>query len=106
MLELTSPALVQRRAGRLDLQRRGYVHTLSAAVRGNGLDALLAFIRTRLQLEFSLPHEPLVIQFPLVEPDQIPRNSRGFFSLGQRTFSVALSEDWTFPVDPWEKRPP
>jgi hypothetical protein len=106
LLQVTSPALEQRKAERLDLQRRGYVHTLSAALRGNALDGLLAFIRTKLQLEFSLSHEPLTLAFPLVAPDRIPRNARGFVALGERSFSVTLADDWTFPVDPWEKRTP
>jgi hypothetical protein len=103
---LTSPQLERRKAERLALQRQGYVHTLSAAVRRNGFDAILAFIRSRLQLEFSLSHDPLSVEFPLTGPEEIPRNARGFVALGQRTFSITLSDDWSFPDDPWEKRHP
>jgi hypothetical protein len=103
---LSSPALEARKANRLDLQRRGYANTLAATIRGNGLDALLAFIRMKIQLEFSLPHEPLVLVFPIVQPEHIPRSAQGFFSFGQQSMSVTLSEDWTFPEDPWHKEPP
>jgi len=103
---LTSPQLEKRKAARLELQRRGYVNTLAGVISADGLDALLAFVRSRLQLEFSLPHEPIAMEFPLVGPDDIPRNARGFVSLGQGTFSITLADDWTFPVDPWEKRTP
>jgi hypothetical protein len=64
----STPKLDQRNAARLFLQRRGYVSVLEGVLRDDPIDAILCYIRMRLHLEFSLPHDVLVEYEPIVRP--------------------------------------
>ena len=64
----STPKLEQRNAARLFLQRRGYVSVLEGVLRDDPIDAILCYIRMRLHLEFSLPHDVLVEYEPIVRP--------------------------------------
>jgi hypothetical protein len=64
----STPKLEQRNAARLFLQRRGYVSVLEGVLRDDPVDAILCYIRMRLHLEFSLPHDVLVEYEPIVRP--------------------------------------
>lgn len=55
--------------------------------RGDGLGALLAYLRMKMQLEFSLDHTPICYETPLHS-------------------MIPLPQDWTFPADPWGPRNP
>jgi hypothetical protein len=99
----STPKLEQRNAARLFIQRRGYVSVLEGVLRDDPIDAILCYIRMRLHLEFSLPHDVLVEYEPIVRP---PKRSDGvpdFFTYGDQWLAVPLPEDWTFPDDPWRK---
>lgn len=81
---LRLPERDYRKFIRRDLQRRGYANVLSSLLDGDGLSALLSFVRTKLQLEYSLDHYPIFYRTPKGELLVIP-------------------EDWSFPADPWKK---
>lgn len=80
--ELATPEFRSRKAERRTLQRAGYTAVLHDLLALDAAGALLSFIRTRLQLEYSLPHNTIYF-----------RDVNGA--------SWALPEDWTFPADPW-----
>jgi hypothetical protein len=100
----STPKLEQRNAARLSLQRRGYVSVLEGVLRDDPVDAILCYIRMRLHLEFSLPHDMLVEYEPIVRPPKRHDGVPDFFTYGDQWFSVPLPEDWTFPEDPWRKQ--
>jgi hypothetical protein len=80
--EFATPEFRERKKIRREFQRAGYANMLHDILSLDGLGALLSFIRTRLQIEYSLPHN--TIYFPDVRGNLWP-----------------LPEDWTFPADPW-----
>lgn len=71
-----------RRKTRREFQRTGYTNILHDVLALDALSALLSFIRTRLQIEYALPHNTIYF-----------RTDTGALE--------ALPEDWTFPADPW-----
>lgn len=99
---MTSPALERRKADRRLLQKRGYAGVLAEVIRNDGPGALLAFARMRLQLEFSLPNDPLVAYYPVIAPDARRDSLPGFTTFGSQFYAVPLIEDRGFPRDPWE----
>lgn len=95
--------LDRRMAARRAVQRSGYCHTLAGVIRRNGLDALLSYIRMRLHLDFSLPHDQLYAYIPSqykVEP--VPGVPPIAGAANAMTV-VPLYEDKTFPPDPWKR---
>jgi hypothetical protein len=101
LLTLTSPELEARKYRRRQLQQQGYAEVLQALLEGDGVSALMSWLRTTLQLEYSLPHRPLYVY---VRPPETRRDT----SLAGRMMSssggyiqIPLREDRSFPVDPW-----
>ena len=89
--KLTSPALEERKRIRCELQRTGYSNVLMDVLANDGLSAMLSYFKVTWHIDFSMSHRPIIIQIPIVE--------------GQgKTYDVALSDDWTFPADPWKKK--
>ncbi len=80
--EFATPEYYRRLKARREFQRAGYLSVLHDVVALDGLGALLSFIRTRLQIEYSLPHNTI------------------FFRTGTGAL-WPLPEDWNFPADPW-----
>ena len=72
-----------RKTVRRKFQRAGYANTLHDVLAFDAVGALLSFIRTRLQIEYSLPHNTIWF-----------RTDAGVL--------MPLPEDWTFPADPWK----
>ena len=66
-------------------QRRGYFDVLRHLCRTDGLSALLAYLKMKLQIDYSLNHQPIVI-----------------VSLNKELIDLPI--DWRFPADPWKKR--
>jgi hypothetical protein len=80
--EFATPEFYRRLKARREFQRTGYLNVLHDVAAFDALGALLSFIRVRLQLEYSLPHN----------------------TISFRTGTGALwplPEDWIFPADPW-----
>jgi hypothetical protein len=82
--EFATPEYRKRKALRMEFQRTGYVNTLHDVLAFDALGALLSYIRARLQIEYSLPHNTIYFRDDLEK-------------------SWALPEDWTFPEDPWSQ---
>lgn len=88
---MTSPQLEQRKAERRLLQQRGYATALRSALEGDGILALLSMLRAHAQIAFHIPHTPLSVFYPIKRPTGWP----------PLYYEVALSDDWSFPDDPW-----
>ena len=97
----STPKLDQRNAARLFLQRRGYVSVLEGVLRDDPIDAILCYIRMRLHLEFSLPHDVLVEYEPIVRP---PKRNDGvpvcvlIRSWNLRVSKFSAASDFTSPL--------
>ena len=98
-----TPELEKRIAARRAIQRSGYCAALSGVIRRDPVDALLAYIRMRLQLEFTLPNDQLVAYFPsqykVPEMPGVPRIA----GAPNAMTVVPLYEDKSLPADPWKK---
>ncbi len=88
--KLTSPALEARKKARQTMQRQCYTNVLMDASMNDGFSSVLSYIKGKLQIEYSISHRPIIIQIPI-------EGGEG------RTYDVALSDDWTFPANPWKK---
>jgi hypothetical protein len=98
---LSSPELEERRSRRRELQKQGYTEVLHELLAGDGVTALMSWIRITLQLEYSIPQRPLYL---FVRPPETSRDT----SLAGRLFPssvgyvrIILQEDRSFPADPW-----
>lgn len=80
--EFATPEFYERKQNRRKFQRAGYTTILRDVLAFDAVGALFSFIRTRLQIEYALPHN--TIYFRTVSGGIMP-----------------LPEDWTFPADPW-----
>ncbi len=89
--KLTSPALEERKRIRKEMQRSGYANVLMDIVGQNSFSALISFIKVKLLIEYSISHRPLTISVPIA-------GDKGGY------WVFALSDDWIFPVNPWEKK--
>jgi hypothetical protein len=102
---LSSPELEARMDCRRQLQQQGYAEVLHELLNGDALSALLSWLRTSLQLEYSIPQRPLYV---FVRPREVPRDT----SLAGRMLPaftepipIPLYEDRSFPADPWSRAP-
>ena len=98
--ELGSPALEQRKAARLRLQRAGYLEALASELRGDGAASLASLVRMNAQVEFHLSHRPLSVYFPVAQPTS-PVISPLMRQRTSGMYQVLLYEDWSMPEDPW-----
>ena len=110
---LSTRKLEERKTLLRSYQRKGYAATLADNLNLDGLMALFSFLKTRLQIEYSVSHEPILIDitapFDSAGKVQVPE----FFS--RRKFTVRLPSvprehsytsinlDWAFPEDPWRR---
>jgi hypothetical protein len=104
MAGLTTPELERRKANRLRWQRQGYADILSRTLASDGLGAMLAYCRSALRLEFSLPRNTLVVYLPVNVPGPRERLPGPLFQYSSGPVAVPLREDRAFPENPWEKR--
>ena len=94
-------------------QRKGYAGTLKDMLTNDGLSALLSFLRTRLQIEFSISHEPILVDItypgespaPTEPPAFLPRRKFTIVlpTIPRQSMRTAVDIDWTFPEDPWRR---
>jgi hypothetical protein len=89
--KLTSPALEQRKRIRRDMQRSGYATVLSDVLAADSFSAIIAFIRMKLQIEYSISHRPVSLRIKVERGEG-------------KVWSIPLSDDWSFPENPWEKQ--
>ncbi len=88
--QVTSPALEQRKSDRKNMQRKGYSNILCDVLMNDGFSALISYIKTKMQIEYSISHRPLSLIVPIERGDG-------------KTWSIPLPDDWSFPIDPWKK---
>ncbi len=100
---LKTAELERRVAARKAVQRSGYCTTLAAVIRHNGLDALLSYIRMRLHLDFSLPHDQLFAYIPSQYKVEPTPGVPPVVGAPNAMTVVPLYEDRSFPPDPWKR---
>jgi hypothetical protein len=100
---LSSPEMERRKMARRELQQKGYAEVLRDVLDGDGLSGLLSAVRVKAQIEYSLPHHTLYVYLRPVPIARRDSTLPGFFTMGGGPIEFALHDDWTFPVDPWEK---
>jgi hypothetical protein len=99
-------------------QRRGYATVLSEGIRRDGLFGLVALLKAKLQIEFSLSHTPILTdvtapevfeRYKAAQNDTSRRRSAGTEGRAflaepppRRTY-MYLNIDWSFPADPWKR---
>jgi hypothetical protein len=101
---LTSPELEGRKARRTRLQREGYAEVLQGLLAGDDITALLSWIRTRTQLEYSIPSRQLYV---FVYPPAAKRDTSlaaRMLPQGGEPIAIPLYDDRSFPIDPWQRQ--
>ena len=97
------------------MQRSGYSNVLKDALKADGLSALISYVKTKLNIEYSISHRPLSIQIPIGGAKE--KKSTGFNrkppnqieqviteSNAEQFWEATLYDNWTFPADPWKKK--
>jgi len=100
---LTSDEFEQRKARRLELQRRGYAAILHDLLRRNAVGAFLAMVRTKAQLDIHLPQNTLIVKVPVLGPPPGDPRLAIFAPPSTPPMSFPLIEDRRFPENPWRK---
>jgi len=109
---LSHPRLEERKRLVRGYQQRGYASALMDVLAINGLSAIVSYVKIRLQIEFSLPHEPIMVNISALpaSPPATPNSSnllpRNKFSIilpsnPNEQVRIGLDIDWSFPADPW-----
>lgn len=100
----TTPELERRMAARRAVQRNGYCASLAGVLRRDAVDALFSYLRMRLQLEFSLPHDQLFAYVPSRYVVEALPGVPPVVGAPNAMTVVPLSEDRSFPQDPWKRK--
>jgi hypothetical protein len=101
---LTSPEFEQRKARRLELQRRGYASVLHRSLARDAWGAVLSLLKMEAQLDFHLPSNTLVTTVYLDQPPALPRGPASLSAPPPTKYmQFPLIEDRRFPLDPWHK---
>ena len=105
---LTTAEVEKRNRNRREVQQRGYANTLLELISEDSLGALLAFLKTNLQIQIFLPHDRVYIYQPLEKlnlaiPITFTYEDGMEITLETKKARLALKEGWQFPVDPWRK---
>jgi hypothetical protein len=106
----TTPQLEERKRQLRMLQQNGYARILTEVIRNDGLMALMVYLKTRLQIEYSISHEPVYVDIaarPETPQDSLfvrrrPSMMR-FFSKPIAPAMFGLNIDYRFPEDPWRR---
>jgi hypothetical protein len=106
----TTPELEERKRQLRALQQNGYARILTEVIRNDGLMALMSYLKTRLQIEFSISHEPVYVDIaarPETRQDSLFMRRRPsvmrFFSKPIAPSMIGLNIDYRFPEDPWRR---
>jgi hypothetical protein len=101
---LTSPEFEQRKARRLELQRRGYASILHRSCARDVWGAILALLKTKAQLDYHLPSNTLMATVWMQPPPEVRRGPGSLAPpAAPRYQQYPLIEDRWFPKDPWRK---
>jgi hypothetical protein len=108
---LTTPKLEEKKQLLLSHQRRGYANTLAEVICGDGFTALVSYLRARLQIEYSMSHELVMVDISARHtqpPDSLsllPRNKPTIIlpTRPRQPMMIGLDIDWSFPEDPWKR---
>jgi len=103
-----APQLEDRKRQLRMLQQNGYARILTQVIRDDGLMGLMAYLKTRLQIEYSISHEPVYVDIaarPETPQDSLFVRRRPsvmrFFSKPIAPSMFGLNIDYRFPEDPW-----
>jgi hypothetical protein len=110
---LTTPELEEKKQQLLSHQRRGYASTLTEIICGDGLAALVSYLRMRLQIEYSISHELVLVDLSSrheqpTQTDSISLHLRSKPTIilptrPRQRMMIGLDIDWSFPEDPWKR---
>ena len=100
---LSTPESKRRKQERREVQRHGYTSTLLQVVRQDGISALIAYARMRLQIEYSLDQAPIYYKASAEFPGGPSSALLQSYTFGSEPVYIAIPEDWSFPRDPWKK---
>ena len=101
---LTSPQFEARKQVLREYQQRGYVDVLSHVLNRDGLSALLAYVRVKSRIAYSIPHNQLYVFIPVVQPPKRESNLPGFTGAPSAPMAIPLHDDWSYPPDPWKSK--
>ncbi len=99
---LTSPQFEERKKTLRSFQRHGYVDVLGHVTNRDGLSALLAYVRVKSRIAYSIRHTQLYVFVPVIQPPQSSSNPPGFSGSPSPPMAFPLIDDWTFPENPWK----
>ena len=104
LLHLTSPELELRKKNRRAYQQRHYAEILYELAMADAPGAILASLRSRMQLELQLPSNTLVMTVPVTRPRPSAKRLPGFTGDAPGPpMQFPLYEDRRFPDDPWSR---
>jgi hypothetical protein len=113
LARLSTPELEERKHLLRSFQRKGYASTLAEVLRGDGISALASYLRTRLQIEYSISHEVVMVDISARDGQPARTDSLNHFLRSKPTivFPAKPREpllwgfdiDWTFPENPWKR---
>jgi hypothetical protein len=98
---LSSPELEARVSRRRTLQQEGYAEVLYEALRGDGLSALMSWLRTTLLLEYSIPRFPLSVTVRGPETRRDTSIAGLMLRSTESRVTLPLIEDRSYPANPW-----
>jgi hypothetical protein len=108
----STPKLEERKHLLRSFQRKGYSSVLAEVMRGDGFTALTLYLRTRLQIEYSISHELVMADISAWHGQPIQSDSLSNLLRSKPTvllparprepMMIGLDIDWSFPEDPWK----
>lgn len=98
---LSSPQLEERKTRRRALQRQGYTEVLHEVIAGDGLAALMSWLRLTLQLEYSIARYPLFAYARGPETRRDTTLSGLLLPASRGLVKLPLVDDRSFPINPW-----
>lgn len=98
---MTTPAFEERKAALRKHQQQGYAFTLAEKVRGDGLAALLTFVRLNARVRFTLSHRIIYAYLAIEEPPPLRGQPPYLFTFKSGPMAIPLYQEWELPGDPW-----
>jgi len=112
LAHLSTPKLEERKHLLRSFQRKGYSSVLTEVLGGDGFTALTSYLRTRLQIEYSISHELVMVDISArhgqpIQSDSLSNRLRSKPTIilptrPREPVMVGLDMDWTFPENPWK----
>jgi hypothetical protein len=108
LAHLSTPKLEERKHLLRSFQRRGYSSILAEVLHSDGFSALTSYLRTRLQIDYSISHELVMVDISARHelPTDFLRRSKTTIVLPTRPrqpIMTGLDIDWSFPAEPWKR---